>query len=134
MGSYDGAEICAVVGNFILSKLAAIYKRNSRTGINPDDGQATFEDIGPRTADKILKNFSVIFIEMGLNITVQAHLKVVNYVDITLNLTNGKYYPYRKPNNLPIYINTLSNHPPSIMKQLPIVSSNRLPVLRSTRI
>ena len=41
----------------------------------------------------------------------------VNFLDVTLNLYNEKYYPYRKPNDRP-FINTLSNHPPSIRKPL----------------
>ncbi len=35
-----------------------------------------------------------------------------------LDLNNGKFKPYRKPNDDPLYINRLKNHPPSI-KQLP---------------
>lgn len=29
------------------------------------------------------------------------------------------YYPYNKPNNTPLYINTKSNHPTFSVKQLP---------------
>ena len=29
------------------------------------------------------------------------------------------YYPFKKPNNTPTYINTKSNHPPTIIKNLP---------------
>ena len=101
MGSYDGAEICELVGLFILGKLTAVYKRSSSSGLYRDDGLAAFEGIGPRSADKIRKNFSAIFNETGLNITAQDHPKVVNYLDIILDLNSGKYYPYRKPNNPP---------------------------------
>ena len=45
---------------------------------------------------------------------------------ITLTMANGKYYPYRKPNDRPLYINKLSNHPPSILNQLPAAISRRL--------
>ena len=138
MGSYDGAEICELVGLFILSKLNAVYKRSSSSGLYRDDGLAAFEGTGPRTADKIRKNFAAIFKETGLNITAQANPKVVNYLDITLYLNSGKYYPYRKPNNPPpsIYINTLPNHPPAIIKQLPnaINNYNRLSGLSCDRL
>ena len=53
-------------------------------------------------------------------------LKVVNYLDVTLDLSTGKYYPYRKPDNNPLYINVNSNHPPSIIKQLPKSISTRI--------
>ena len=54
------------------------------------------------------------------------HLKIVNYFDVTFNLNNGKYCPYRKPNNQPPYINAKSNHPPNIIKQLPDSISRRI--------
>ena len=39
--------------------------------------------------------------------------------DATFDLDNYTYKPFRKENNKPIYINKHSNHPPSILKQLP---------------
>ena len=43
----------------------------------------------------------------------------MNFLDVTLNLENSPYRPYLKDNNKIIYVNTESNHPPSIIKQLP---------------
>ena len=38
-------------------------------------------------------------------------LKVTNFLDITLNLNNGKYYyTYRKPNERSVYIHKDCNH------------------------
>ena len=53
------------------------------------------------------------------NIVLHIHtkLKTVNFFEITLNLTNCTYEPYKK-DNTPIYIHTSSNHPPSITKQI----------------
>ena len=53
-------------------------------------------------------------------------MKTVNYLDVTFNLNSGTYYPYRKPNDQPLYINTKSNHPPRIIKQLPDNISRRI--------
>ena len=36
-----------------------------------------------------------------------------------MNLANGTYQPYRKPNDHPVYINIQSNHPPQIIKHIP---------------
>ena len=47
-------------------------------------------------------------------------------MDVTLNLTTVKYWPYRKPGDTPLYINLESNHPPNIKKQLPRMISMRL--------
>ena len=38
---------------------------------------------------------------------------------MTSDLDNSAYKPFRKENNKPICINKHSNHPPSILKQLP---------------
>ena len=79
-----------------------------------------------RSLDKARKDFSKILGELGLQITAQSNLKIVNYLDVTLNLTTAKYYPYRKPDNNPLYINAKSNHPPSIIKHLPASISTRI--------
>ena len=41
------------------------------------------------------------------------------FLDVTFDVSTGKYKPYRKPNDDPLYINKHSNHPPSILRQLP---------------
>ena len=46
-------------------------------------------------------------------------MKAVNFLDVTLYLTTGKYQPYNKPDNNPLYINILSNHPPNNIKNSP---------------
>ena len=46
-------------------------------------------------------------------------MKAGNFLDLTLNLTTGKYQSYIKPDNNPLYIKILSNHPPNIIKNLP---------------
>ena len=45
---------------------------------------------------------------------------------MTFNLLDGTYKPYKKTNDQLLYVNTSSNHPPQIIKQLPISISNRL--------
>ena len=46
--------------------------------------------------------------------------------DITLDLSTGKYYPYRKHDNPPQYIHAKSNYPPQIIKQIPASISERI--------
>ena len=45
---------------------------------------------------------------------------MVNCLDVTLNLENSTYRPYQEENSQIKYINIESNHPPSIIKQLPL--------------
>ena len=101
MGSYDRAEVIELVGLFILHKLKTKFN-NKNIGLYRDDGLAAFRNMGPRTADNIRKKFQQIFDEVDLKITVQANLKIVNFLDITLNLTTEKFCPYRKPDNPPL--------------------------------
>ena len=45
--------------------------------------------------------------------------KVVNFLDVTLNLKKSIYCPYLTDSNKIIYVNTESNHALPIIKQLP---------------
>ena len=66
------------------------------------------------------------FIYLGLKITAEGNQKIVHFLDVTFDLTTSKYDPYREPNDDPLYINSRSNHPPSILTQLPRSINNRL--------
>ena len=119
MGSYDGTEICELVGLYTLSILSKRYGKE-RIGLYRDDGLAVFKDITGR------KEIANIFKELCQNITIDSNLKITNFLDITLNLNNGKHYPYRKPNDRPMYIHKQSNHPPNIIKNLPASISRQI--------
>ena len=47
-------------------------------------------------------------------------MKIVNYLDVTFNLNDGTYKPYTKPNNEIKYIHKNSNHPPSVIRRIPL--------------
>ena len=64
--------------------------------------------------------------KLGLRIKIASNLKITHFLDVTLNLNNGKHYPYRKPNDTPLYVHRQSNHPPCILKHLPAAISRRL--------
>ena len=63
---------------------------------------------------------------MGLEVTIEANLKIINFLDICMDLDAEIYKPYTKPNTTPLYINTQSNHPPTIIKNLPDSINKRL--------
>ena len=56
-------------------------------------------------------------------------MKVVNYLDVTFDLSDGTYKPYTKPNNEIKYIHKNSNHPPSVIRQIPLSIESRLSTL-----
>ena len=127
MGAYDGAEVCEIVGLFLLNNWANKFDKNS-VGLYRDDGLALFRNISVHRADKIRKGFHQLFNENGLT---ECNLKTVNYLGITLDLNIGTYKPYRKPNDETLYIHAKSNHPANILKQLPISIETWLPNLSS---
>ena len=69
---------------------------------------------------------------MGLNLTIQTNLKIANFLDVTFNLLDGTYKPYKKPNDNPLYININSNHPSNIIKQIPTIISKRISEISSS--
>eukprot|EP00794_Sanderia_malayensis_P002046 gene2046-biopygen1849 len=117
MGSYDCAEVNELVGLLILNNLCDTY-REENIGLYRDDGLAVFRNTTGPQADSIRKNIIRHFKSHGLNITLHTNLKIVSHHDVTFNLNNETYYPYRKPNNQPLYINVKSNHPANIIKKL----------------
>ena len=118
MGSYDGAEVCELVGIYLLSLLANIIDKNN-SGLYRDDGLIFLRNVNGQKMDRVRKNVIKIFKEVGFKIEIQTHLKIVNFLDVTFNLASGTYRPYKKANESLLYINTSSNHPPQVIKQLP---------------
>ena len=83
-----------------------------------DDGLGVTK-ASPRQAELIKKELCGIFAQYGLETTIEASKKVANFLDVTLNLANGKYLPYNKLGNIPLYVNKKSNHPPRIIENIP---------------
>ena len=102
-------------------------------GLYRDDGLAVFRKTSGPQAERIKKEFIRIFKENHLDITISCNLKIVNYLDVTLNLNDGTYRPYHKPNDDITYIHSQSNHPPAIIKQLPLTIESRLRMISSSK-
>ena len=122
MGAFDGAEVCEDVGNFLLYQLLKNYNKKD-IGLYRDDGLAICKNVSGSKAQKIKKDIQKLFKDNHLNITIQCILKIVNYLDVTFNLSNATCRPFCKPNNVIAYIHKESNHPPSILKQNPYISN-----------
>ena len=125
MGSFDGAEVCELVGLYILDKLTSLTSKSS-IGLYRDDGLAVIRGSSGRRFDKLRKDITSLFKAEGLNITIETNLLTTDFLDVTFDLPNGRYYPFRKPGNKPLYINAKSNHPQSITKELPKMISRRI--------
>ena len=128
MGSFDGAEICELVGIHILPLLSNKLDKQSGlyTGLYRDDGLLLLRNTSKQKTDRIRKDIiEILFLKSGFKIEIKTNLHIVDFLDITFNLLHGTYKPYKKPNDQLLYVNTSSNHPPQIIKQLPTSISNR---------
>ena len=125
MGSFDGAEVCELVGLYILNKLGNVVS-NENIGLYRDDGLAVIENANGPKMERIRKSIIKIFQEENLSITIETNLLATDFLDVSFDLRSSKYCPYRKPNSKPLYINSKSNHPTNIIKELPRMINQRL--------
>ena len=128
MGAYDGAEVCELVGTYMLNVFSKKYNKNDY-GLYQDDGLAVLKKKSGPQSEQVKKNIQKIFKDHGLDIIIQCNMKVVNYLDVTFDLSDGTYKPYAKPNNEIKYIHKNSNHPPSVIRQIPLSIESRLSTL-----
>ena len=56
----------------------------------------------------------------------ESNLRIINYLDVTLNLNDGSFRPCDKPNDIIQYINKEFNYPPNLIKHLPGSNEKRL--------
>ena len=78
MGSYDGSELCELVGSY------------------RDDGWSCIENISGPDSEKMKKKLFKIFKNNGLNVAVEFNLIVIDSLDVTFDLKSASYYPYGK--------------------------------------
>ena len=125
MGYYDRAEVCELVGSYLLKKVSNIVDK-TYIGLYRDDGLAILQNLSGPQIEWKRKDIMKMFKTGGWNITIQAGLRIFNFLDVQFNLNNGTYQPYRKPSNTPVYIIKKSNHPPVVLKQLPKSIAKRI--------
>ena len=97
MGSFDGAETSELVGLNLLSKVSKIIY-NAHLGLYRDDGLALITNCNGRKLDRIRKKLHQIFKDKGLKITVELCDNNLDFLDISLNVSDKSHRPYKKPN------------------------------------
>ena len=109
----------------MLNNLCTIIDKKM-IGLYRDDGLTAISNANGPKLDSIRKKIVACFKEQGLSITIETNLTATEFLDVSFDLANGSYFPYRKPNDRPLYINVKSNHPPNIINDLPKMINNRL--------
>ena len=123
VGADDGAEACELVGLYVLSLL--VHLTYGKAALFRDDGVMAVRG-SPRQAEAKKKEVAAILKSTGIDITIQCNLKVVDFLDLTLDLNTGTYKTFNKPNNTPLYVHKQSNHPPNVTKNIPLAVNQRL--------
>ena len=75
--------------------------------------------------ERIKKSLENAFKDFGLEIVAESNLRIVNYLDVTLNLSDGFFRPCDKPDDIQ-FINKEFNHPPNLIQHLPASIEKRL--------
>ena len=128
MGAYDGAEICELVGLFILFKFQQLNKIRNFC-LYRDDSLVVVKNMSGPQSEKVEKKLKVLFKKCGLNLIIECNKTTVDYLDITLitlNILDRTCIPYQKTDNTLQCIHKESNHPSYIIKQIPITIETRL--------
>ena len=131
MGSLDSAEVCELVGLYILHGVEKLIPQEN-VGLYRDDGLGVTDLPGP-DLERLKQNVICEFKKNGLKITVETGSKITDFLDISLNLNSGTYRPFRKDPQPPVYIHKGSNHPPHIKKELPKMIGRRISQLSSSK-
>ena len=129
MGSYDSAEICELVGLYLLHLVnqANLYLI---VGLYRDDALAITK-MTTRQCEIAKRKIIKIFQDNWLKITIEVNLKCCDFLDVHLDLPTGTYRPYHKPNSNPVYVNVGSNHPKSVINNIPLGVDERLSMTSS---
>ena len=77
MGAYDGAEVCELVGSFLLYALSLKYNKTN-IGLYRDDGLAVFRNVSGAHFEKNKKEFQKLFQHHGLKWIIKCNLKIVD--------------------------------------------------------
>ena len=117
MGGYHGAEICELVGLFMLDGLVKIIP-GGKVGLYRDDGMAIIPKQLGRTSEQLIQSIHTFTNSIGLRVELEPPSTRTEFLDVVMDLENRTFSPYRKPNSEIKYINSKSNHPYNITGQM----------------
>ena len=94
-----------------------IYMEEMNAGLYRDDMLGVTELVG-KEAERLKQKISDIFKVYGLKVKVEVNKKVVDYLNVTLNLLDGSHRDFTKPGQVINYVHVESNHPPAVTKSI----------------
>ena len=90
MESFDDAEVCELVGLYLLSQLQQLPKN---VDLHRDDS-LDITNKPPRAVENMKNEMCWMFKDNGPNITIEAIKKVIDFLYITVYLRTGNYKSY----------------------------------------
>ena len=134
MGSFDGAECCDIVGLFLLHQITETHEILGRdeVGLFRDDLAGITRGGGP-IAERKKKELIRVIKSEGLAITADCNLTTINFLDVTMTINNKEHKPFMKMNAQLQYLDTRSNHPPVIKKNIAAGVEQRLSDISSSK-
>ena len=85
MGCFDGAELCEMIGIYILTKLQSVLQKDN-AGLYRDDGLGVTKELPGPEMERKRKQIIEIFKKLELSITIRMNLHVADFLDIQFNL------------------------------------------------
>ena len=125
MGGYHGAEVCELVGLYMLSEMGQFIPKED-VGLYRDDGLMVIKRQSGRKTEVLKQKLHTFAKSIGLGLEIEGPMEKTDFLDISLDLGRETYAPYRKDNNNIKYINVRSNHPNNITKQIPKMIAKRI--------
>ena len=107
--AWDGAESCDIVGLYILDQLKNRIA-GFESGLYRDDNLGVVETT-ERNAEKIRQKIIDVTREMCLKIISKANVKVVEFLDVKLDLENETFRPFTKLGDRTKYVKSSSFNP-----------------------
>ena len=92
MGNFDGAKLCELVGALILSQLSNIIKNTDMRRYR-DNGLIIIKNTNEVKLDSDRKRLSNALKLLWFYIAIYTNLKIVNFLDLTINLKKGTFEP-----------------------------------------
>ena len=87
-GSFNGAEICELVGIHILSLLSNKLDKQSSDLIR-DDGLVLLRNTSKQRTERIRKDIIEIFKNAGFKLEIKTNLHTVDFLEVMFNLLDG---------------------------------------------
>ena len=84
MGNFDGAEVCKLIGLYLLNKVKALLD-SGNVGLYRDDGLAVVHKANGPKVDRLRKDIISLFNDEGVSITIDTNLIETDFLDFSFN-------------------------------------------------